>query len=593
MAKKFSIQVIFDVLNKATAPLNKIGLGLDRLAANANRLGASLDRVGKKLRNVGKGMTQAGKTLSTRLTLPILGFGALALRAWDKQAKAVAQVEAGIKATGGAAGRSLKELKALASDLQENTLFGDEAILAGATAQLLTFTNIAGKVFDRTQKSILDVATKLAATKGGAVDLTGTSIMLGKALNDPIKGLAALSRVGIAFTKDQTKVIKSLAASGKMADAQNLILQELEKQYGGSAAAAAAAGTGGFKQLTNQVGDLTEDLGKLLFQVLGPLIPKIRAIVKNVQEWVAQNPKLAKLIITLALVAAAIGPIIFLAGSLTSGLGFLFSGIGMLSKGFGVFIKIVRILIPFLFGLAKALIGIVIAGGPILWTIMAIAVAAFLIIKFWKPIKKFFIGLWDSIIDIFNNNRSLIMALLLPLAIAFAPFILAVRGVIFAIKWLIKNFELIRATAIRIVLDTIKFLEPLAFVFLPFVSAITGVVSAIGWIGSSIEKLKVTADSIIDPISEKFTALTNKIKKGLSILGGVTEFILGTKPDNRTALDTAKAGIKNSSETKTEVVIKVQSEPGSSAAIDKVKNTKGKPDVNVSNDFQLGFSYAM
>ena len=183
--------------------------------------------------------------------------------AYDTQAKALAQVEAGLKATSGAAGKTFDELKKMASDLQKTTLFGDEEILQKATAQLLTFTNIAGTAFDRTQKAALDVSTRIGQ------DLTSTTIMLGKALNDPVANLGALGRSGIQFSESQKKVIKEMAATNRIAEAQDIILTELEKQYGGSAQAAAEAGTGGWTQLKNAFGDLKEVIGSLVVENQG------------------------------------------------------------------------------------------------------------------------------------------------------------------------------------------------------------------------------------------------------------------------------------------------------------------------------------
>ena len=53
------------------------------------------------------------------------------------QEKAVAQVKAGIEATGGAAGLSLQRLQQAASDLQSKTLFGDEQICTLAARTIL------------------------------------------------------------------------------------------------------------------------------------------------------------------------------------------------------------------------------------------------------------------------------------------------------------------------------------------------------------------------------------------------------------------------------------------------------------------------
>ena len=67
---------------------------------------------------------------------------------------------------------------------------------------------------------------------------------MGKALNDPVANLSALSRSGIQFSDEQKAVIKSMAETGRLAEAQTLILDELNRQYGGSAEAAAKADGG-------------------------------------------------------------------------------------------------------------------------------------------------------------------------------------------------------------------------------------------------------------------------------------------------------------------------------------------------------------
>lgn len=108
-------------------------------------------------------------------------------------------------------------------------------ILKDVTANLLTSGNVAGPVFDRAQKAILDLSARL----GG--DLQSATLMVGKALNDPVKGLSALRRTGIQFTKQQEDQIKAMAAVGDTAGAHAIMLAELKKQFGGAAQAAAEA----------------------------------------------------------------------------------------------------------------------------------------------------------------------------------------------------------------------------------------------------------------------------------------------------------------------------------------------------------------
>src|SRR5262245_66611796 len=69
-------------------------------------------------------------------------------------------------------------------------------------------------------------------------DGKASAIQLGKALNDPIKGVTALQRVGVSFTKSQKNQIKALVESGNTLGAQKVILRELGKEFGGAAKAA-------------------------------------------------------------------------------------------------------------------------------------------------------------------------------------------------------------------------------------------------------------------------------------------------------------------------------------------------------------------
>lgn len=167
------------------------------------------------------------------------------------QEQAIAQLEQTLKSTGRYTPELSKSLQDYASSLQNVTTFGDEAVIA-SEALLLTFTKIGGEQFERAQMAILDVATAMK------IDLKSATIQVGKALNDPILGMTALSRSGIQFTESQKKVVKQMIAAGDAAGAQKVILAELETQFGGSARTARDTLGGALKSLSNAFGDLLE-----------------------------------------------------------------------------------------------------------------------------------------------------------------------------------------------------------------------------------------------------------------------------------------------------------------------------------------------
>ncbi|MDD5049616.1 MAG: phage tail tape measure C-terminal domain-containing protein, partial [Methanoregulaceae archaeon] len=102
----------------------------------------------------------------------------------------------------------------------------------------------------------LDVATALKT------DLKSAALQVGKALNDPVLGMTALSRSGIQFSEAQKEVVKELVKTGDTVGAQKIILKELETQFGGSAEAARNTLGGALASLKNAFGDLLEGDGK-------------------------------------------------------------------------------------------------------------------------------------------------------------------------------------------------------------------------------------------------------------------------------------------------------------------------------------------
>lgn len=172
-----------------------------------------------------------------------------------------------IKSTGGAAHVTTSHVKELSAELE--TLSGvDEELIINSQNVLMTFTNIkngvgkSNQVFDMATKAALDMSVALKS------DLQGASIQVGKALNDPVKGVSALSKVGVTFTEGQKKVIASLVKTGDTAGAQKVILKELNKEFGGQAAAAGATFEGSLARVQDVIGDTGRELGQALLPKL-------------------------------------------------------------------------------------------------------------------------------------------------------------------------------------------------------------------------------------------------------------------------------------------------------------------------------------
>jgi len=231
-----------------------------------------LNKVRGNFQNLGRNFALAGAALAGGVAL--IGKS---LRDAAESQKVFAQTEAVLKSTGTTANGTAKDIQALAASLQKSTAFNDEAILSGANL-LLTFKNIQNQagdtndIFDQTVKASLDVARAMGT------DASGEAIRLGKALNDPVKGISALTRVGIQFTDQQKEQIKTLTASGDLLGAQKIILAELQSQFGGSAEAYAQTFAGQVESLNNELNDLSEEIGMMVMPAVKDMIAAFREV---------------------------------------------------------------------------------------------------------------------------------------------------------------------------------------------------------------------------------------------------------------------------------------------------------------------------
>jgi hypothetical protein len=192
---------------------------LTRFASNAGKRIAGAFRVG---RNIFFGITAGLAAIAV--------VGAKAVKTFISQRTELAKLAAVQKATGFASGFTTGELDDQAKSLSKLTGISKESINQ-TQAVLATFKNISGKEFEEATQAILDMSVVLDQ------DAKQGAIQLGKALNDPIKGITALSRVGVSFTEQQKQQIKALAEAGKLEQAQAIILKELKSEFGGAAEA--------------------------------------------------------------------------------------------------------------------------------------------------------------------------------------------------------------------------------------------------------------------------------------------------------------------------------------------------------------------
>ncbi len=364
---------------------------------------------------------------------------------------------AAIKSTGGAAHITAKQVGDLATAISNKTGKDDEAIQSGENL-LLTFTNIRNQVgkgndiFNQASTAIVDMTAALNNGEVSSSGLKSSSIQLGKALNDPIKGVTALRKVGVSFTDQQTAQIKKLTESGNILGAQKIILRELGKEFGG----AAKASSNPMERLRVIVGNLGEQIGNKLIPYLDTaakfigdrIVPAIMRFIDQMKSGEGAGGQFVVIIgrirDTVVTVAGAIQkylvPILgTVAGIIQRDvLPVIVSLVKWINKNREIIpavgIAIATLLVPAFIAWAvtagAAAVATIAAAAPVIALGVAIAALAFLVIKNFDKIK----GAFKAAFDWVKHNWPLL------LAIFTGPIGLAAIAII-------KNFKTIKETA--------------------------------------------------------------------------------------------------------------------------------------------------
>jgi hypothetical protein len=283
--------LVFDLLarDQASKPIENVGRAFRNTEHSAGLLNHTFGAVtaGSRGLHASFGLLAKGAAFAAGaagVAGLVEGFKAVYGEARDAQ-RTSAQTAAVLRSTGGAAHVSAGQVGDLATAISNKVGVDDEAIQSGANL-LLTFTKVrneAGKgnnVFDQATRTVTDMA---AAMNHGAVTTDGlksASIQVGKALNDPLKGITALTKVGVTFDAGQRKQIATMVKHHDVLGAQKIILGELNKEFGGSA----AAGTTASQKLGVVFGNIEESVGTALLPAVDKVSNWLSAVLPSARH---------------------------------------------------------------------------------------------------------------------------------------------------------------------------------------------------------------------------------------------------------------------------------------------------------------------
>lgn len=337
--------------SKIRASLANVEKSMKGLGATVEKQGAAFTRIKTLMAGVfgGSLLTQGFNALSGTMKGAILDA--------QEYERVLKDTQAVIQTTGNVAGISVEGVKELASEL-EKTGVADENLIIKSQNLIATFTNVrnvvgeGNDIFNQATKSALDMSARF----GG--DVTQSAVRLGKALNDPIKGVSALSRIGVQFTQQQKDQIKVMVEAGDVMGAQKLILKELEVQTGGAAKAAGDTFAGAVIRAKDKVQDWARDLITSLQPALLKLGKAIGDIInkyiKPLIKFIGDNKEVILGFVGTILVAVTAWKTYTTAVKIATGVQNLFNKISAMNPTTLIIIAVVAAIAALVAGFIKA-----------------------------------------------------------------------------------------------------------------------------------------------------------------------------------------------------------------------------------------------
>jgi len=257
----------------------------------------------RSLDDFGRGVSDFAKKAAVGIGIAVAGLGAFAASSIKAAEQAstdnarIRQITESMGLYGDQIGAVNKQLDEYAKTTARQTGV-DLTVIKQTQAKLLTFQDLAvsaGQVngaFERATAAAVDLAA------AGFGEAEQNAVQLGKALQDPIKGITALARSGVTFTDVEKDMIAELVRANRTAEAQDLVLKSIERQVGGTARATANASDKmrvSFEQIKVAVGEALLPLfDRLTNFVVNRLVPAF-------ERWWAENgPKVIEFLSKLA-----------------------------------------------------------------------------------------------------------------------------------------------------------------------------------------------------------------------------------------------------------------------------------------------------
>ena len=343
--------------------------------------------IANKMKSVGSSMSGVGKQMSAALTLPILAAGGAAVKLSSDYQESLNKVDV-------AFGNSSKQVIAFG-----NTTLKSFGISKSTALEMISVFGDMGTSMGQSQEAAASMSTSLVGLAGDLASFKNISL---EQSQNALKGIytgetESLKSLGIIM--NQTSLDAYALANGfgkttsEMTEAEKVNLRyafvmDATKNAQGDFARTSDGTANSMKTFTETVKELGIQIGEKLLPVITPVVQKITDWVTKFGEL---DSKTQSIILIIAGVVAAAGPLLVMIGTIITAIGTISTVIGAVS-------------LPIL-GIVAAVIAVIAVGVLLYKNWDVIKEKA---VEVWDNVKEVFTSMADGITTIFNNIKTAI-----------------------------------------------------------------------------------------------------------------------------------------------------------------------------------------
>lgn len=304
------------------------------LSGDTRQLDAALSKTQKKLKDFGNSTKAIGKSMSIYVTAPITLAGGAAIKFASDFQESLNKVDVSFK-------NSSQEVKDFAKTTLES--FG---IAEGTALDMAALFGDMSTSMGLTTSEAANMSTSLVGLAGDLASFKNINIEeVTTALSSVFTGeTESLKRLGIVMTEVNlkqfameqgiTKNIKQFTQAEKVQLRYNYVMKQTANAQGDFANTSDGAANQ-MRIFQETLKELGAEFGQIMLPTFEKIIKKVNELLK---EFRALTPQTKKVILVVAGVVAAIGPLLIAIGTLTSTvIPALITGFGVVTKAAGLF----------------------------------------------------------------------------------------------------------------------------------------------------------------------------------------------------------------------------------------------------------------